>query len=807
MKHLFLYILTFVCLISLNAQNTKRKYKSHNEKDGVFTVVTDDGEYKIQFYTSEIVETTFIPKGETKSNDSHAIVLAPSEVKTKYSYVGNDISFASNDISVIVTTDPFQISYYHNGRSMISEKRGYFKSKHEPMEMVSGNIIADQTEKIEFNISKDEILYGGGARALGMNRRGNRLPLFNRAHYGYETDSKLMNYTMPVVASSKQYIIHFDNAPIGYLDLDSNQTNTLTYETISGRKTYQIIVGKSWLDIIDNYTDLTGKQPMPPRWVLGNFSSRFGYHSQKETKNTIQKFKEENIPVDGVILDLYWFGKDIKGTMGNLEVYKDSFPNMKQMVSDLKKDGVKTILITEPFVLTTSKRWDEAVTKDILAKDSIGNPYKFDFYFGNTGLIDIYNPKGKDWFWNIYKDIADLGVKGLWGDLGEPEVHPHELLHKTGTANEVHNIYGHDWARLIYEGYAKEFPSERPFILMRAGYSGSQRFGLIPWSGDVNRTWGGLQSQPEISLQMGMQGLGYMHSDLGGFAGNNLDDELYVRWLQYGVFQPIFRPHAQEEVPSEPVFRSEKAKQLAKKAIELRYKLLPYNYHLVYENHVHGKPLMRPLFFEDDSQELLENSSSYLWGNDFLITPVLKSKATEVDVYFPKNTTWFNFYTDEIVTDKVSKTEKTEESSIPTFVRAGSFIPTVNVVQSTDNYNLKAFTLHYYHHNSIEKSKRLLYNDDGLTNNSLENEAYELLEFHSKVSKHKLNFTFKTNTGKNFNSTSKQIEFVIHNITTQPKKVNVQGKTVNFNWNRDTKQLVIPLVLNNNRQTKLTIKL
>ena len=138
------------------------------------------------------------------------------------------------------------------------------------------------------------------------------------------------------------------------------------------------------------------------------------------------------------------------------------------------------------------------------------------------------------------------------------------------SADEVHNIYGHDWAGLIYKGYKKDFPKERPFILMRAGYSGSQRYGLIPWSGDVNRTWGGLQSQTEIALQMGLQGLGYMHSDLGGFAGANLDDELYVRWLQYGVFQPIFRPHAQEEVPSEPVFRSQKVLELSKQAIDLR---------------------------------------------------------------------------------------------------------------------------------------------------------------------------------------------------------------------------------------------
>ena len=231
-------------------------------------------------------------------------------------------------------------------------------------------------------------------------------------------------------------MIHFDNAPIGFLDLDSKHTNKLTYETISGRMTYQIIAGDSWMDLIESYTSLTGKQPIPPRWSLGNFSSRFGYHSQVEAESTIQKFKDANIPVDAIILDLYWFGKDIKGTMGNLEVFRDSFPDFEGMLKRFKSKGVKTITITEPFVLTTSKRWDEAVEKDVLAKDTLGNPYKYDFYFGNTGLIDIYNPKGKKWFWHIYKDLHAKGVVGIWGDLGEPEVHPTDLRHFNATADD-----------------------------------------------------------------------------------------------------------------------------------------------------------------------------------------------------------------------------------------------------------------------------------------------------------------------------------------------------------------------------------
>ena len=531
------------CFLLINsvlfAQNSNRLFKEFKQVDEHFYVAVADGEYLFRFYTTEIVETTFVPLGEVFDKESHAVALVPEKVPVAIVQSEQQLTMTTKGISIQIQKQPFQISYFYKGENIVSEKKGYEKLQ--------------DSETIQFNITSDEVLYGGGARALGMNRRGNRLQLYNKAHYGYETHAPLMNFSMPIVLSSKQYMLHFDNAPIGYLDLDSEKTNTVTYETISGRKTYQVIVGDSWLDLIDNYTDLTGKQPLPPRWSLGNFSSRFGYHSQRETTETINTFRQEKIPVDAVVLDLYWFGKDIKGTMGNLEVFKDSFPDVKKMTADFRKKGVKTIFITEPFVLTTSKKWKEAVAKNVLATDSVGNPFVYDFYFGNTGLIDIYNPKGKKWFWNIYKEIQALGVDGFWGDLGEPEVHPQALQHAKGSADEVHNIYGHDWARLIFEGYQEEYPTERPFILMRAGYSGSQRFGMIPWSGDVNRTFGGLQSQPEIALQMGMQGMGYMHSDLGGFAGANLDDELYVRWLQYGVFQPIYRPHAQEEVPSEPV--------------------------------------------------------------------------------------------------------------------------------------------------------------------------------------------------------------------------------------------------------------
>ncbi|NNK39503.1 MAG: glycosyl hydrolase [Winogradskyella sp.] len=806
MKRL-LILFVFVCAIGAS-QNSNRIYQSHNEEDGIFSVTTNDGKYIFQFYSEDILETTFVPKGQSVNPDSHAVVLSPKEIATTYAYFDNDIIYASKGLAVKITTEPFKISYQYKDQPIISEKRGYYKSKHQPMEMVRGNIIADSTEKIEFNITKDEVLYGGGARALGMNRRGNRLPLYNRAHYGYETRSELMNFTLPIVVSSNKYMIHFDNAPIGYLDLDSKKNNTLTYETISGRKTYQILAGNTWYDLVNNYTDLTGKQPMLPRWSLGNFSSRFGYHSQQETEATIDKFIEEEIPVDAIILDLYWFGKDVKGTMGNLEIYRDSFPDFEGMVKRLNDKGVKTITITEPFVLTTSNKWNEAVETDVLAKDTIGNPATYNFYFGNTGIVDIYKSEGEQWFWNIYKSLAEKGVAGVWGDLGEPEVLPSWVNFEKGTADEIHNTYGHVWARLVYEGYQRDFPNTRPFILMRAGYSGSQRYGMIPWSGDVNRTWGGLQSQPKIALQMGMQGLGYMHSDLGGFAGANLDDELYVRWLQYGLFNPIFRPHAQEDVPSEPIYRSEKAKTLANYAIQMRYRLLPYNYNLVYENSKYGKPLMRPLFFEEPKNaQLFAYTKTYLWGNDILVSPVLEAGKKTQEVYFPKGSMWFNIENDSIVKGGETKSIGLNEAFIPTYVRAGAFIPLANKMQTTKDYDDSYIQLQYYYHPSIEASERNFYFDDGQSANAYSKANYQLLKFEAENERRWLDIDFEAENGKNLTPQTKSVELVIHNIQKKPRRIKVKNKKVNGTYNSKYKTLSLYVNWDTSEDIEIDIKL
>jgi alpha-glucosidase/oligosaccharide 4-alpha-D-glucosyltransferase len=791
---LFLFLVTFtVVLSSLHAQQADRTVTGYQDFGTYLEVYASDGHFRIQFITSSIVETSFIPEGESYIPESHAVILKPVSVFTTLTDQGSSLLYGSPGLDVVIEFAPLKIKYSYKNRFLIEENPGYVKT--------------DSSERIGFRLDNTEALYGGGARALGMNRRGNLLQLYNKAHYGYEYTSELMNYTMPLVLSSKKYMLHFDNAPIGYLDLDSKGNNTLIYETISGRKTYQVIAGDDWPALMNQYTLLTGRQPMPPRWTFGNFSSRFGYHSEGETRATVNRFLQDSIPLDVVVIDIYWFGADIKGHMGNLEFLTDSFPTPVQMMADFEALGVQTVLVTEPFILTTSKRWEEAVEHGILALDSTGAPHTYDFYFGNTGIIDLYKPEARDWFWNIYKDLTYMGVDGWWGDLGEPEVHPPTVLHHKGSADEVHNIYGHDWAGLIYEGYQKDFPDRRPFILMRAGYSGSQRYGMIPWSGDVLRSWGGLAPQPEIALQMGMQGLAYMHSDLGGFGeGEVFDPELYVRWLQYGVFQPVFRPHAQEHIPAEPVFHDPETKALAKKAIELRYRLLPYNYTLAFENSRTGMPLMRPLLFEEpDNVRMFGYEDAYLWGDHFLVVPITEPGLEKTEVYLPDGSQWYDFYTNEVFEGGQTLSVLLSPDKIPVFVRAGAFIPMVKPVASTQFYSLDEMEVHCYPDPSKHSSSYSLYHDDGKTPEAFAKGQFEMIKFTGQYAGADQKIAVASKPGDNYQQFSRKIRLIVHNQDKKPEKVSLDQQEIPFEWDENSNQLIVPLELNTGSELNVII--
>jgi len=735
----------------------------------------------------------------------------------------NQLIFTSNTLTAIINKSPFNISYYQNNKLLIVEESGYFTGLRTPTTLVTAdektnktteNKSENQTENetegkaeskakikqppirhgFRFKLTKQEQLLGTGERVLGMNRRGHRLPLYNKAHYGYTTESTQMNFGLPAVMSTNKYILLFDNSAKGWLDLGKTEKDILQFEAVSGRASYIVVAGSSYPQLINNYVNLTGKQPLPPRWALGSFASRFGYRSEKEVRDTVNKFIDSDIPLDALVLDLYWFGKDIKGHMGNLEWDKEAFPNPEEMMQDLKEQGVKTVLITEPFILTNSGKWQEAVDNNALAKADDGSAKRFDFYFGNTSIVDIFNPQGREWFKSIYKKLAEQGVAGWWGDLGEPEVHPSDTLHTLDNgdvvnADAIHNVYGHQWAKMLFEQQNELNPQQRAFILMRSGFAGSQRYGMIPWTGDVSRSWDGLKPQVELSLQMSLLGLSYTHSDLGGFAGGEtFDKEMYIRWLQYGVFQPIYRPHAQDNIAPEVVFHDKETQDILRDFIKLRYQLLPYNYTLAYQNSITGLPLMRPLFFEDESNlNLIENTKSYLWGNAFLVTPVTEAGVKSVSVNLPKGV-WFDYFTGEKYVGGVTTQIPTSLETLPVLIRAGSFVPMIEDIQTTKNYNSRSLVLHYYADRSVSTSSGEMFEDDGKSSNSIEQDLFELLQFSAKQEAKNQSLAISlVHSGKYPNMPQERnIKLVVHHLDNPPKQITLESKIITVGQNENS---------------------
>lgn len=830
-------VTVFVVLLLACTDNNAKRHQLVLEKQNQRLILSA--------YQGDAIEVELI-NSDYDQFPSFAVAESAKVTQPIIVHRNKSVSFQVNQLKAIVDKETWQIEYYRNDEKLTEQTA--FINRH-------------RERQVDFLLADHEKVLGAGQRIVGMDRRGHRFPLYNRAHYGYTTESQQMYYSLPAIMSSKGYSIVFDNSAKGVLDIGKTDAERLRFESVGGRASYLFFAEASFPELIHSYVTVTGKQPMPARWLFGNHASRFGYRSQQQVEQVIQQYQQADIPVDSVILDLFWFGPDIKGHMGNLDWDRNTFPDPEKMIESLKQEGIKTILITEPFVLTSSNRWQEAVEKKVCAKNEKGEPKRFDFYFGNTCLIDVFDKKAIDWFSRIYKDLMKQGVAGTWGDLGEPEVHPDDTLHTlseydlTARGDDIHNAYGHQWANMVYQSYRQQQPEVRPLIMMRSGFIGSQRYGMIPWTGDVDRSWGGLKPQVELALQMSLFGLAYTHSDLGGFAGGeSFDSELYIRWLQYGVFQPVYRPHAQDHIAPEPVFHDELTQSIVRDYIKLRYQLLPYHYTMAYQHSTTGMPLMRPLFFSGDSfaensftensfagdsssnvssvdansininkASLFDKRDSYFWGDAFLVAPVTEPGIQSQLVYLPKGD-WYDFWRDKHYRGAQTIEYPLTLKTMPVLVKAGAFVPMIEPISTTEDYSSEHLTLHYYafptstFSNSMAKtastkqtSNGFMYEDDGKRFGSIEQRQFETLHFAAEQEPHRLSLSFKRNVGGEPSQEhggyegmpkQRQLKLVIHGWQSLPESIMFGTQTIrDFEYNAANKQLTIGLQWDHHSKT------
>ncbi|MDE6854205.1 MAG: DUF5110 domain-containing protein [Muribaculaceae bacterium] len=671
--------------------------------------------------------------------------------------------------------------------------------------------LKDGRTELQLFTSSIGSMYGAGERGHSLNLRGDTLVMYNRQNYGYTgSDPRIsqMNITMPLVLSNDGYALVFDDYAAAELILK----RTVSYITESRKPvSYYYVSGTDAAQLTEHMTELTGRQPLPPLWALGYITSKYGYRTQQETLGVVDTLKQAGYPLDGIVLDLYWYGKE--QDMGRLAWDPDQWPEPEAMLGKLKDQGVNLVAISQPYILRNGRgldNYDRLAAQGLMVKDSVtGDPREVKIWVGEGGMFDVSNPLTRRWLTDRYKQLTDMGVAGWWGDLGEPEVHPLGSVHDNGlSTREYHNKYGNDWSEIISSLFAEQYPDRRLMTLMRGGTTGLQRHSVFPWSTDVSRSWGGLEPQVRIMLNSGLSGLGYMSSDLGGFAvdeGKEYQPDLYVRWVETGLFSPVFRTHGTKF--AEP-YNYPGQEEILKTLVRERYRWLPYNYTLAYENAVFGYPLVRPLDFDTNAHGAYDRiSDQYMWGHEVMVAPVMTA-AESRNITFPAGSDWVDYNHPRTVYKGGSRATAYPAplDVIPLFVRQGSFIPMADyAMENTGDYRADAFTVSFYP-KPDGSSQNTMYDDDRLSPRSIDDGQYRLVTFDGSSADDEVLISVRAEGAYAGAPGVINFNFVVYGQTSAPRKVLIGRKSVPFKYDDATGAVLFPASFDTSRLLKIKIQ-
>ncbi|KAJ6378065.1 hypothetical protein OIU78_028320 [Salix suchowensis] len=488
-------------------------------------------------------------------------------------------------------------------------------------------------------------------------------------------------------------------------------------------------VGPGPKDVVKQYTSVTGRPSMPQLFSIAYHQCRWNYRDEEDVANVDAKFDEHDIPYD-----VLWL--DIEHTDGKRYFTWDPvlFPNPEEMQKKLAAKGRHMVTIVDPHI----KRDDsfslhkEATEKGYYVKDASEKDFDGWCWPGSSSYLDMVNPEIRSWWGDKFSYENYVGSTPslyIWNDMNEPSVFngpevtmPRDALHHGGIEHrELHNAYGYYFHMATSNGLLKRGGgNDRPFVLSRAFFPGSQRYGSV-WTGDNTADWDHLRVSVPMILTLGLTGISFSGADVGGFFGNP-EPELLVRWYQLGAFYPFFRAHAHQDTKRrEPWLFGEKNTRLIREAIRVRYMLLPYFYTLFREANTTGLPVMRPLWMEFPSDETtFSNDEAFMVGSSLLVQGIYTERAKYASVYLPGKELWYDIRTG--ATYKGGKTHKlvASEESVPAFQRAGTIIPRKDRLRRSSTQMVNdPYTL-VIALNSSQAAEGELYIDDG--------KSYEFLQ-------------------------------------------------------------------------------
>lgn len=624
--------------------------------------------------------------------------------------------------------------------------------------------------------------------------------LFNIDIFEYETNSRHAMYgSIPLIMASKQDIslgLFWINSADTYINIKKEPDSTKTHWiSENGIIDFIIIIDKSIQGINKKYGKITGFTPIPQLFSLGYHQCRWNYNDEKDLMDVHNNFDLFKIPYDTIWLDIEYTDEKKYFTWDN-----EAFPNHKKIIKTLDQTGRNLVVIIDPHLKTNYFLSNELIEKNLVIKDSDLNSFKGDCWPGESVYIDTLNLQSRkvwnnQFTWNNDFFGGDSNNIHLWNDMNEPSVFggpeavaPKDTIHFGNWEHRsVHNLYGMSYHQATYEALKlrnEGHGRERPFILTRSFFAGSQRSAAM-WTGDNTAKWEYLKASIPMLLTLNVAGFPFAGSDVGGFFGNPTP-ELLARWFQAGVWYPFFRGHANIDADRrEPWIFGEPYTSIIRDAIKLRYTLLPVFYTSFYETSISGSPVMKPIFYEtsDNQDSYLIDDQFFIGNSGLLVKPITEENGENVKIYLPNTETYYDFTNGKVGESyKLSEPGYIEQSvtlnDIPALIKGGSIVPRKERYRRSSKlmYN-DPYTL-YVAYNNEGKASGKLYIDDGESFN-YENGKYIHVEFTADKSGISTNVIGDKDYGQSIKDVVVE-KIVLISETLSIDKVSItQGKTRN----------------------------
>ncbi|WP_179019240.1 glycoside hydrolase family 31 protein [Winogradskyella forsetii] len=712
--------------------------------DKLYFTAANDVILELTVVRDSLLRFRYATTGNFDNDFSYAI--------TKYASIGYNkleieehkeyFEITTSKLRCEISKDDMRVSIYDAiDGVLINQDEGGFHW--EESYQYGGNIV-----KMSKTSNDGESYYGLGDKPNHLNLKGKRYSNWATDSYAYGKDTDPIYKAIPFYTGlhhGKAYGIFFDNTFMSTFDFAHERRNVTSFWAQGGEMNYYFFYGPKMNDVVESYTDLTGKpHHLPPLWALGFHQCKWSYYPESKVKEITSTFRKLKIPCDAIYLDI-----DYMEGFRCFTWNKEYFPDPKRMVKELLDDGFKTVAIIDPGIKIDKEYsvFKEGLENDYFCKRADGDYMKGKVWPGECYFPDYTNPEVRDWWSGLFQElIEDIGVKGVWNDMNEPAVmevpnktFPDDVRHDYDgnpcSHRKAHNIYGMQMARATYQGLKKYSYPKRPFVITRSAYSGTQRY-TSTWTGDNVATWEHLWIANMQAQRMAMSGFSFAGSDIGGFA-EQPQGELFTRWIQLGIFHPFFRVHSSgDHGDQEPWTFDEEVTDIVRKFIEIRYQLLPYLYTSFWNYVSHGTPLLKSLvLYDQDDSQTHYRTDEFIFGEQILVCPVQEPNAKGRRMYVPQGK-WYNFWTDEIVKGGKEMWVDADIDSMPIFVKEGAIIPKFPIQQYVGEKEITEINLDVYYKEGKEESELFSDANDGfdytkgrysLRNFTLRGKANELI--------------------------------------------------------------------------------